>query len=381
MPRDYYEVLGVDRAASEADIKKAFRRLARELHPDVNDHDPAAEEKFKEAAEAYEVLTDAERRRTYDTFGHDGLRSGGWSPRTAGFGSIEDIFEAFFGSSGPFGGAEGASAFGFGRRGPAAGGDVAASIEIELEDVLRGVTREVSFDAVTACERCRGNGAEPGTPIRSCGRCGGTGQLQQVTRTAFGQLVRSTVCDTCHGDGRIAESPCQECNGSGRRAGVRRLDVKVPPGIEHGQRIRVGGAGHAGEPGGRPGDLYVEVRVADDERFRREGEDLVSLVEIPATSAMLGTTVSVETLDGARDVEVAPGTQGGAEEVLHGLGLPRLGGSARGDQRIVFNVVVPGALTEQQQELTRRLDDTITPENLRPARGEGFFSRMKRAFG
>src|SRR4051794_19942748 len=188
MARDYYEVLGVDRSASDTEIKKAFRGLARELHPDVNDHDPEAEEKFKAAAEAYEVLSDPERRRTYDTFGHDGLRSGGWAPRSAGFGSIDDIFQAFFGAGDPFG-------FGGGRT--AAGGDIGISVEIELADVLSGTTREVSFDVVASCERCRGNGAEPGTPIRTCERCEGTGQLRRVTRTAFGQMVRATTCDAC----------------------------------------------------------------------------------------------------------------------------------------------------------------------------------------
>jgi molecular chaperone DnaJ len=372
MPRDYYEVLGVDRAASEAEIKKSFRLLARELHPDVNDHDPAAEEKFKEAAEAYEVLTDAERRRTYDTFGHEGLRTGGWSPRSAGFGSIEDIFESFFGSGDPFG---------FGRRGPAQGGDVAVTVEIELGDVVTGVTRDVRFDAVTACERCRGNGAEPGTPIRTCPRCGGSGQLQQVTRSAFGQLVRATTCDSCGGDGRVAETPCEQCGGSGRQAGTRSWEVEIPAGIEDGQRIRIGGAGHAGDPGGGAGDLYVEVRVAPDDRFQRDGQDLVSVVDLSATAAMLGTSVEVETLDGAREIEVPAGTQGGSAQALSGLGLPRLGGSARGDHRVVFNVIVPGSLTEEQRELTRRLDETVTEENLRPARGEGFFSRMRRALG
>jgi molecular chaperone DnaJ len=372
MPRDYYEVLDVDRGASDQQIKKAFRRLARELHPDVNDHDPEAEEKFKEAAEAYEVLSDPERRRTYDAFGHEGLRSGGWSPRTAGFGSIEDIFEAFFGSGDPFG---------FGRRGPAGGGDVAATIQISLEDVLAGTAREVSFDAVMTCERCRGNGAKPGTPIRACERCGGAGQLRRITQSAFGQLVRTATCDACNGDGRIPETPCEECGGAGRKAGIRRFDVDVPAGIEDGQRIRISGAGHAGEPGGPPGDLYVEVRVAEDDRFQRYGTDLVSIVDLPATGAMLGTTVTVETLDGERQVEVEPGTQGGMESVLSGHGLPRLGGGSRGDQRVVFNVVVPGGLSEEQRELAQRLDETITPDNLKTARGEGFFSRMRRAFG
>jgi molecular chaperone DnaJ len=371
MAQDYYEVLGVERAASEQEIKKAFRRLARELHPDVNSHDPEAEEKFKQAAEAYEVLSDPWRRQTYDAFGSEGLRSGGWSPRSAGFGSIEDMFEAFFGSGDPFG---------FARRGPASGGDVVATIEVTLEQVATETTREVSFDAVMACERCRGNGAEPGTPIRTCERCGGRGQIHQVSQTPFGQLVRATQCDACRGDGRVAETPCEECGGAGRRAGIRRFDVEVPSGIEDGQRIRIGGAGHAGEPGGRPGDLYVEVRVAEDRRFHRDGEDLVSIVDVSATVAMLGTTVNVETLHGAREVAVPPGSQGGTEVVLRGLGLPRLGGGARGHHRVVLNVVVPTNLSEEQRELARRLDETIEPENLRPAQ-EGFFSRVRRAFG
>jgi molecular chaperone DnaJ len=371
MSRDYYEVLGVDRAADEAEIKKAFRRLARELHPDVNSHDPDAEEKFKQAAEAYEVLSDPWRRQTYDSFGQQGLRSGGWAPRSAGFGSVEDIFDAFFGSGDPFG---------FGRRGPATGGDVVSTVQVTLEEVSEGATRQLSFDAVMSCERCRGNGAEPGTPIRTCERCGGQGQVRQVSQTPFGQLVRATQCEACHGDGRVAEKPCQDCAGAGRKAGIRRFDVDVPAGIQDGQRIRISGAGHAGEPGGRPGDLYVEVRVEEDPRFHRDDEDLVSIVDVSATVAMLGTTVTVETLDGPRDVAVPPGSQGGTEVLLRGLGLPSLGGRARGHHRVVLNVVVPTNLSEEQRELARSLDDTIEPENLNPTQ-EGFLSRVRRAFG
>jgi molecular chaperone DnaJ len=370
MPADYYELLGVDRDSSEQEIKKAFRRLARELHPDVNTHDPEAEEKFKQAAEAYEVLSDPMRRQTYDAFGRDGLRSGGWAPRSSGFGSIDDIFQAFFGAGDPFG---------FGR-GPTGGGDIGASIEVSLEDVAEGVTRELSFDAVMRCEHCRGNGAEPGTPIRGCERCGGKGQVRYVSQTAFGQMVRAAACDECQGDGKVAETPCSECNGSGRRAGLRRFDVEVPAGIADGQRIRIAGAGHAGDPGAHPGDLYVEVRVAEDERFRRDADDLVSIVDVPATEAMLGTTIDIETLEGDRDVAVPPGSQGGTEVLLRGLGLPRLGDQRRGDHRVVINVVVPGNLSDEQRDLARRLNDTIEPENLQPSQ-EGFFSKVRRAFG
>jgi molecular chaperone DnaJ len=374
MPRDYYEVLGVPREASETEIKKAFRGLARELHPDVNDHDPEAEEKFKAAAEAYEVLSDAERRRTYDTHGHEGLRSGGFDPRSASsFGSIDDILQAFFGGGG--------DAFGFGGGGRAVGGDILVSVEMDLEEVASGVRREISFDAVGACEHCHGNGAEPGTPITTCERCGGAGQLRRVARTPFGQMVQGVACDACGGAGKIPETPCAECSGSGRTRGTRTQAVEIPAGIESGQRLRVSGAGHAGDAGAPAGDLYVEVEVGEDERFQRDGTDLISVVSIPATEAMLGTAVTVPTLEDEREIEVAAGTQPGHEEVLRGAGLPRLGGRRRGNQRVIFNVIVPTNLSEEQREMTERLDGTLEEENLGPRQGDGLFSRVRRAFG
>jgi molecular chaperone DnaJ len=372
MPRDYYEVLGVARDAGETEIKKAFRALARELHPDVNDHDPEAEEKFKAAAEAYEVLSDAERRRTYDAYGHDGLRSGGFDPRSASsFGSIDDILSAFFG-----GGA--AAGFGGGR---AAGGDILVEVELDLAEVATGVRREISFNAVGACEHCRGNGAEPGTPISTCERCGGAGQLRQVVRTPFGQMAQGVVCDACGGAGKIPETPCAECRGSGHAPGQRTHAVEIPAGIESGQRLRVSAAGHAGEAGAPAGDLYVEIEVAEDERFQRDGTDLISVVSIPATEAMLGTTVTVPTLDEEREIEIAPGTQPGHEEVLRGAGLPRLGSRRRGNQRVLLNVIVPTNLSEEQRELAERLDGSLEEDNLGPPQGEGLFSRVRRAFG
>jgi molecular chaperone DnaJ len=366
MPRDYYEVLGVSREASETEIKKAFRRLARELHPDVNDHDPEGEEKFKEAAAAYEVLSDAEQRRTYDAYGHEGLRSGGFDPG-AGFGSIDDIFQAFFG--GGFGGQS------------AAGGDVAVAVEVELADVATGARREVTYDVVGACEHCHGNGAEPGTPITTCERCGGAGELRQVTRTPFGQMVRAAPCDACGGSGKIPEQPCEVCSGSGRTRQSRTSAIEVPAGIEDGQRMRISGAGHAGEPGAPAGDLYVEVRVAEDERFERDGSDLLSVVSVPATLAMLGTTVTVPTLDGEEEIEVEAGTQPGTEKVLRGAGLPRLNNRRRGNQRVILEVFVPANLSEEQREIAERLDETLDDENLSPRHGEGLFSRVRRAFG
>ena len=347
MPRDYYEVLGVARSASEGEIKKAFRRLARELHPDVNDHDPAAEEKFKEAAEAYEVLTDAERRATYDRFGHEGLRSGGYQPRAADFSSFSQIFETIFGGD-PF------------SRGPAAGADIGAVAEIELEEVLAPSKREVRFEAVGVCEHCRGNGAEPGTPITTCPRCDGAGELRHVSRGVFGQVVRAMPCERCGGDGRVPETPCAVCDGAGRIASERTWEVDIPAGIEDGQRIRIAGAGHAGDPGARAGDLYVEVRIAMDERFARQGTELVTRVEVPVTTAMVGGEVTVPTLDGEMSVEVPAGSQHGDVSVLRGEGLPPLHGGRRGDQHVVFELVVPSGLSEEEAELARRLDERLT---------------------
>jgi molecular chaperone DnaJ len=362
--RDYYEVLGVERGAEDVEIKKAFRRLARELHPDVNRHDPEAEEKFKEAAEAYEVLSDPERRRTYDTFGHDGLRSGGWAPQSEGFGSFEDVLSAFFGRGDPMFG----DMFGFGRGGPAGGADVAAQVEITLEEVLTGANRDISFEAVSVCEHCHGNGAEPGTPIHTCETCGGAGEVREVSRTVFGQLVRSGVCPTCAGQGKVPETPCGECRGEGRVMRQRTWQLDVPAGIESGQRIRVDSAG----------DLYVQVLVAEDERFDRQGKDLVSVAEVPATRAMLGGTVKVATLDGEQDVEVPAGSQPGEQVTLRGLGLPGLRGGRRGDQRVVLDVFVPGKLDKEQRELASRLDESLGPDGGRRDGRSRFFRRVRR---
>jgi len=368
MPRDYYEVLGVTREAGEADIKKAFRRLARELHPDVNDHDPAAEEKFKEAAEAYEVLSDPERRSIYDRYGHEGLTSGGYAPSFEGFGSFSDIFDAFFGGD----------VFGFGGRsgGAMQGGDVAVTAEVELADVAAGTSVEVAFDAVQGCEHCKGNGAEPGTPIETCPRCEGSGQLRTVSRTPFGQMVRAVVCDACAGEGKIAREPCRECRGRGRIARRRKLKIDVPEGIEDGQRIRLSGRGHVGERGGPPGDLYVLVHVRQDERFVRDGQDLVTAVDVPAPAAALGTRVEVPTLDGATEIELPAGVQPGYTVTLRGRGLPPLRRGPTGDLRVIVNVVIPRRLSEEQRELLERLHGTLTEDNLRSE--EGVFARLRR---
>src|SRR3954452_6835348 len=374
MPRDYYDVLGVDRSADEATIKKSFRRLARELHPDVNAHDPEAEEKFKEAAEAYEVLSDAERRRTYDAYGHEGLKTGGYAPNFGDFGgSISDLFSAFFGQGG-FDAAFGGTRM---RGGAVQGGDVALAVQISLAEAARGTSVEVTYDATALCETCHGNGAEPGTKIVTCDRCRGAGQVQQVQRTRFGQMVRTALCDKCGGDGRIAEQPCHTCDGRGMIAAQRRVNVDVPAGIADGQRLRVSGRGHAGERGGPPGDLYVIVRVRDDERFLRDREDLVTVVDVPAPLAALGTTIQVPTLDGDVPLEVPPGTQPGETIVMSGRGLPPLGRGRTGDLRVVVNVVIPRRLNRKQRDLLEQLADSMTNDNLRES--EGMIAKLKRA--
>jgi len=378
MPRDPYEVLGVQRDATEQQIKKAFRGQARELHPDVNAHDPQAEEKFKEAAEAYEILYDPERRATYDRYGHEGLRSGGYAPNFDAFGSIGDLFDAFFGGSSPFGGGGGR---GSGAHPPAAGEDVAVAVQVDLLQAAQGAKVEVSFEAIERCEHCHGNGAEPGTPIETCSRCGGAGQLQAVTRTPFGQMMRNVVCDTCHGDGRVPAKPCAECRGRGRVAAPRTLEVDIPVGISDGQRIRLTGKGHAGGFGPHPpapaGDLYVLVRVRADERFVREGDDLITLLDVPAPLAALGATLEVPTLGEPTPLEIPAGTQAGEVVVLRGQGMPALRRGRHGDLRVVVNVVIPRRLSSEQRELLERFNETLTEENLRSE--ESMFAKLRRA--
>jgi molecular chaperone DnaJ len=374
MKRDVYEVLGVSRDADEREIKKAFRAKARELHPDVNRHDPDAEEKFKELAEAHEIASDAEKRQIYDRYGHDGLSSRGFESPFQGFGSFADIFDAFFGGGDAFGGG--------GRAGGAQGGDIAVAVEISLADAATDTQVDVTYDVVGPCEHCHGNGAEPGTPIRTCERCGGAGQLRAVTRTAFGQLVRTQACDVCGGEGKIPQQPCSTCGGRGRQAQQRRLTVDIPAGIADEQQLRLTGRGHAGERGGAPGDLYVLVRVTEDERFVRDGNDLVHLLNLPAPSAALGATTTVPTLDGEQELDIPPGTQPGTVFTLRGHGMPSLRRGRRGDQRVIVNVVIPRNLNAEQRELLERFQGTLGDHNLvDDGDRESLFSRVRRAFG
>ncbi len=368
--RDYYELLGVGREASEGEIKRAFRRLARELHPDVSEA-PDAQERFREVVEAYEVLSRTETRDLYDRYGHAVLRSGGFQTGHVDFGSLADLFSAFFGDDVLLGGRA--------RSGRTRGADLAATVEIDLVEAARGVTREVPFQAAITCGRCGGGGAEPGSQITACPSCNGTGRLQQVTRSVFGEFVRTQTCATCAGSGRRIEQPCAECRGAGRVVEERTLEVEIPPGIHHGQRIRLSGEGHAGLPGGPAGDVYVEVRIRPDERFVREGDDIYTTVDLSFTQAALGATLAIPTLDGEEDLELLPGTQPGEIVVLRGRGMPVLQRSGRGDQRILVNVLVPLRLTDEQRRLLREFDEDAGEATYGKGEG-GLFDKLKSAF-
>ncbi|HXG75781.1 MAG TPA: molecular chaperone DnaJ [Gaiellaceae bacterium] len=371
--RDYYELLGVPRGASDAEIKRAFRALARELHPDVSDA-PDAEARFKEVVEAYEVLSDPERRATYDRFGHAGLRRGGFQPTFADFGSLADLFAAFLGDD-LFAGAPA------GRRRSTRGEDVQAVVEIDLEDAFRGVTVTVPMRVAAPCERCGATGAEPGTGTAACPTCGGSGMLRRVSQNVFGQFVQQRTCPDCAGAGHVLESPCRECRGEGRVVVQRSLDVEVPAGIHDGQRIRIRGEGHTGLQGGDPGHVFVLVRVRPDPRFVRDGDDLHTAVRVPMTDAALGGTVRVPAPEGEVELELAPGTQPGQVAVLQGRGMPSLNGGRRGDLYVRLDVAVPTRLDEEQRRLLGELASAISPEQYEPPDegDEGFLSRLKSA--
>ena len=315
------------------------------------------------------MLSNSERRELYDRFGHAGLRSGGFQPSAFDLGSLSDLFSAFFGDD----------LFGLGgRAGRGRGADIAAQVEIDLADVATGATREVPFGVAVSCGRCGGNGAEPDTPVRDCPTCSGSGRVRQVSRSVFGEFVRTGTCPTCSGSGKLIERPCEECHGAGRVIEERTLEVEIPAGIHDGQRIRLSGEGHAGLLGGRAGDVYVEVHVRPDERFAREGNDIYTTVDLTITQAALGATVPVPTLEGEVELTFEPGTQPGEIRVLRGRGLPVLQGFGRGSQRVLVNVTVPRRLNDEQRRVLEEFERLASADTYEP--DEGFFDKLKSAF-
>jgi molecular chaperone DnaJ len=373
--RDYYEVLGLPREASEAEIKKAYRRLARDHHPDANPDDSGAEERFKELTEAYEVLSNPESRRAYDTYGHQIPRAGAGTRGAADpFGGFQDIFETFFGDR--FGGPSGGSFFG-GSRAPSRGSDTEVEVEVTLREAASGVEREVKVQTVKECSVCGGVG---GTSTRQCGTCGGMGAVRSVRESFFGQMVSTQTCPTCSGSGRIIEVLCENCQGSGRVAELATHSIRIPAGIEDGMRIRVAGAGNIGERGAPSGDLYIRIRVGEDPELIRDGDDLIHRMRINFVEASLGTEVEVPTLEGTTEVRIEPGTQPGATLTLRGEGMPRLKRRGRGDLKVLVDVMVPTRLSAEQRELLKRFEASSGEETYGNGGGESFFDRLRGVF-
>src|SRR5579884_2025299 len=363
--RDYYDVLGVARTASEGEIKQAFRARARQFHPDVN-KEPAAEMQFKEVTEAYEVLSDRGKRSAYDRFGHAGVGASG-QQAYAGFEGFADIFEQFFGA-------------GAGRstRGPRRGSDLRYDLGISFEEAVFGTEKVLDVPTWRACDRCSGSGAEPDSGQTLCPSCNGSGEIRRVQQSGFGQFVNVVMCERCGGEGRIAAETCHKCQGQGRERTVRKVTVKIPAGVDNGQQIRLSGEGEVGPRGGTTGDLYVVLDVESHPLFQREGAD--DQLELPLTvaQAALGDEIEVPTLDGSEKVRIPPGTQSAHTVRLRGRGVPRLRGSGRGDLYVVVKVVVPTHLTAEQRDLFRRLGETLSADN---EHDRGFFNKVKEAFG
>ncbi|MDT5224323.1 MAG: molecular chaperone DnaJ [Mycobacterium sp.] len=379
MARDYYGLLGVNKGANDAEIKRAYRKLARELHPDVNP-DEAAQAKFKEISAAYEVLSDPEKRRIVD-LGGDPLESVGASAGGFGnFGGLGDVFEAFFG--GGFGGG-GAGRGPIGRVRP--GSDSLLRMRLDLEECAIGVTKQVTVDTAVLCDRCQGKGTNGDSAPVPCDTCAGRGEVQTVQRSLLGQMLTTRPCPTCRGVGVVIPDPCYQCMGDGRVRARRDITVKIPAGVAEGMRVRLAAQGEVGPGGGPAGDLYVEVHEQAHDIFAREGDDLHCSVSVPMVDAALGVTVSLDAiLDGASEITIPPGTQPGATITLRGRGMPHLRSSVRGDLHVHVDVVVPTRLDNHDTELLRELKgrrgrDVAEVRSTHAASG-GLFSRLRETF-
>ncbi|HEX5275580.1 MAG TPA: molecular chaperone DnaJ [Candidatus Rubrimentiphilum sp.] len=376
MPRDLYEVLGVGRAADADEVRRAYRKLARTHHPDVAADKSDAEHRFKEINQAYEVLSDPQKRAQYDRYGTIGNgASAGHGFGEGGFGQgfgasgFGDIFDMFFGERG---GAQQTMR----RSGPARGEDLRYDLQITLEEAFAGVTREIAFSHLASCETCRGSGAAPGTLITPCDRCAGTGVMRTVRQTPLGQFVTQSACSKCGGEGQVVEHPCPDCGGHGRREVDRTLSVKIPAGVDDGSRIRINGGGASGTRGGTAGDLYVYITIAPHKIFRRSGLDTYVDVPISFPQAALGGTIGVPSLEGQLELGIGAGTQSGMSIRMRGRGMPTVRGTQRGDHIVTVHVEIPGKLTHRQRELLEeyaRLGGDRIQER-------SFFDKVKDAF-
>ena len=371
--RDYYEILGVSRGANEAEIKSAYRKLAVRYHPDKNPGDAEAEEKFKEAAEAYSVLSVAEQRARYDRFGHAGVSSGAgaqanWGAQ--GFGGIEDILGDLFGFGDVFGGGRS----GGGRRGAAQrGADLRYDLEMTLEEAAEGMTAQLRVPRLEACDGCKGSGAAPGTQPEACPGCNGTGQVRY--QQGFFSVART--CGQCRGAGRVIRTPCEQCRGAGRVEREKQIEVKIPAGVETGSRLRLSGEGEGGAQGGPAGDLYVVIHVKEHDVFERQGNNLYASIPITFAQAALGAETTVQTLEGQEGLKVPAGTQTGTVFRLKGHGMPVLGGRGRGDLFVSVTVVTPTTLTREQRRLLEELAKLEDHE----LKDQGLMDKVRDIFG